>query len=65
MLAQTPLVRKQHQISENSLHAIDLSLTEDRTMSSIASQHNVSTNTISRRLTLLRRENLANVQWIT
>lgn len=56
MLAQTPLVRKQHQISEHSLHAIDLSLTEDRTMSSIASQYNGSTNTISRRLTLLGRE---------
>ena len=56
MLAQTPLVRKQHQISENSLHAIDLSLTEDRTMSSIAAQYNVSTNTISRRLTLLGKE---------
>lgn len=56
MLAQTPLVKKQHQMSENSLHAIDLSLTGDRTMSSIASQYTVSTNTISRRLMLLGRE---------
>ncbi len=35
-LATTTLVKKHHQISENSLHATDLSLTEDRTMASIA-----------------------------
>ncbi|WP_137646248.1 transposase family protein, partial [Lactiplantibacillus plajomi] len=53
VLAETSLVKKQHQISENVLHAIDLALTEDRTMSSIAAQYNVSTNTIVRRLRLL------------
>ncbi|WP_318767169.1 ISL3 family transposase [Lactiplantibacillus carotarum] len=53
VLAETALVEKQHQISENTLHAIDLALTEDRTMSSIAAQYNVSTNTIVRRLRLL------------
>ncbi|WP_187331642.1 helix-turn-helix domain-containing protein, partial [Lactiplantibacillus plantarum] len=52
-LTTTTLVKKHHQISENSLHAIDLSLTEDRTMASIAAQYNVSTNTISRRIKLL------------
>ncbi len=40
-LATTTLVKKPHQISENSLHAVDLSLTEDRNMTSIASQYNV------------------------
>ncbi|MGA3453649.1 helix-turn-helix domain-containing protein, partial [Lactiplantibacillus pentosus] len=52
-LTTTKLVKKHHQISENSLHAIDLSLTEDRTMVSIAAQYNVSTNTIIRRIKLL------------
>ena len=56
LLAQTPLIQKRHQISENTLHAIDLALTEDRTMSSIATQYNVSTNTVCRRLTLLGKE---------
>lgn len=56
LLAQTSLVKKQHQISENTLHAIDLALTEDRTMSSIAAQYNVSTNTVCRRITLLGKE---------
>lgn len=55
-IAQTTLVKKQHQISENTLHAIDTALTEDRTMSSIAAQYNVSTNTICRRLTLLGKQ---------
>ena len=44
ILRSPTLVKKHHQISENSLHAIDLSLTEDRTMASIAAQYNVSTS---------------------
>ncbi|NRD30238.1 transposase family protein, partial [Lactobacillus brevis] len=31
-IAQTPVVRRQHQISENTRHAIDKTLIEDRTM---------------------------------
>ncbi|KZU34495.1 Mobile element protein [Lactiplantibacillus plantarum] len=38
-LATITLVKKHHQISENGLHAIDLSLTEARKMVSIAAQY--------------------------
>lgn len=56
VLAQTPMIKKQHQISENTLHAIDMALVSDRTMSSIATQYNVSTNTVCRRVLLLGKE---------
>ncbi|WP_341779380.1 ISL3 family transposase [Levilactobacillus sp. HBUAS70063] len=49
-IAQTTLVEKQHQISVNTLHAMIGALSEDRTMTSIASQFNVSTNTVCRQL---------------
>lgn len=35
ILAPTPLVRKQYQISDNNFQAIDISLTKDRTMSTL------------------------------
>jgi len=52
-IAQTPIVEKQHQISQNIQHGIIQQLTSDRTMSSIATQYNVSTNTVSRQLIAL------------
>lgn len=55
-IAQSPIIKKQHQISENTLHVIDQALIEDRTMSSIAAQYNVSTNTISRRVLALGKQ---------
>ena len=55
-LAQTPIVAKQHQISQNVQHGIIQQLTTDRTMASIASQYNVSTNTVSRQLVSLGQQ---------
>lgn len=55
-MAQTTVVEGQHQISRNVLHGITGSLTEDRTMASIASQYNVSTNTVSRQLAVLGKQ---------
>ncbi|MGV7473651.1 helix-turn-helix domain-containing protein, partial [Mycobacterium kansasii] len=57
-IAQTPVVRRQHQISENTRHAIDKSLIEDRTMKSIADQYNVSTNFVSRRILALSKQTM-------
>lgn len=57
-IAQTPVVRRQHQISENTQHAIDKSLIEDRTMRSIADQYNVSTNFVSRRILALGKQTM-------
>ncbi|KRL97059.1 transposase [Levilactobacillus hammesii DSM 16381] len=55
-IAQTPIVMKQHQISQNIKHGITRELTTDRTMASIAAQYNVSTNTVSRQLVALGRQ---------
>jgi len=55
-IAQTPVVMKQHQISQNVKHSITRELTTDRTMASIAVQYNVSTNTVSRQLVALGRQ---------
>lgn len=55
-IAQTPIVMKQHQISQNIKHGITRELTTDRTMASIATQYNVSTNTVSRQLVALGRQ---------
>ncbi len=55
-IAKTTVVEPQHQISRNILHGITSSLTEDRTMTSIASQYNVSTNTVSRQLVALGKQ---------
>ncbi|WP_440971461.1 ISL3 family transposase [Pediococcus pentosaceus] len=57
-IVQTPVVRRQHQISENTQHAIDKSLIEDRTMRSIADQYNVSTNFVSRRILALGKQTM-------
>lgn len=53
VIAQTPIVKPRHQISENTQHGIDRYLIEDRTMTDIAAQFNVSTLTVSRRLMAL------------
>jgi len=55
-IAQTPIVMKQHQISQNVKHGITRELTTDRTMASIAAQYNVSTNTVSRQLVALGKQ---------
>ncbi|NLR13063.1 transposase, partial [Lactobacillus sp. ZJLC29-4] len=55
-IAQTTVVDPQHQISRNVLYGITSSLIEDRTMTSIASQYNVSTNTVGRQLVALGQQ---------
>jgi len=55
-IAQTPVVKKKHQISQSINHSITKELTTDRTMTSIASQYNVSTNTVSRQLVALGKQ---------
>ena len=56
IMAQTPLVKPRHQVGENTQHGIDRCLIEDRTMSDIAAQFNVSTTTVSRRLIALGKQ---------
>ncbi|AVK62550.1 ISL3 family transposase [Lactobacillus sp. CBA3605] len=56
LLAQTPVVAKQHQISQHVKHRITTALTEDRTMVNIAAEYNVSTNTVSRQLVALGKQ---------
>lgn len=48
VIAQTPLVRPHHQISERTRHAIMIALTEDRNVTSIAQQFNVSPVSVNR-----------------
>lgn len=48
MIAQTTLVRPNHQISENTRQAILLKLTEDRTIENIAQEFNVSPVSVNR-----------------